>query len=167
VRFVLGPDPTAPADRVGEQQHRLARNRRAGPGGARERECRLERLGAPAERVRQHAVDLRERAVDRAALAAEPIAPRGHETENDDHRLVLREHERRQPIAGPHAVTAADPTLTFDRDPELLERLDVAAHGPRIDVERSRDLSPGRQGARLEELEQLEEPGGGREHAVQ
>ena len=159
MRAVLGLDPAAATDRVGEQEDGLARDRRTGPGRRRERERRLECFGPAAQRVGQHAVDLRQSAVDRAALAVEPLAAGGDEAEDDDDRLVLGQHQRRQPVAGPDAVPAADSALALDRDPELLERLDVPADGPRIDVERGGDLAPGRQRPRLEELEQLEEPG--------
>ena len=35
--------------------------------------------------------------------------------------LVVAQHQRRQPVAGPEAVAAADASLALDRDAELLE----------------------------------------------
>ena len=111
-------------------------------------------------------MELLERAVDRRLLAREALAPCRDEPEHDDDRLVAGEHERRQPVARPHAVAAADASLTLDGDPELLERRDVAPHRPRVDLEAGGDLPAGRERTRLEELEQLEEPCGRCLHRV-
>ena len=72
-----------------------------------------------------------------------------------------REHQRRQPVARPDPVAAADAALALDRDPELLQHVDVAPRGARVDPEPVGDLAPGRERPRLEELEQLEQAGGG------
>ena len=108
-----------------------------------------------------------ERALDGPRVAVEPLPPRCDQSEDDDHRLVVGEHQRRQPVAGPHAIPPADASLALDRDAEILERGDVAAHRPRVDREPSGDLAARRQGARLEKLEQLEQPGGRRLHGSQ
>ena len=55
-----------PSDRLGDEERDVALYRRALTLGRREPERRLERLDLAPERVRQHPVELRERAVDRA-----------------------------------------------------------------------------------------------------
>jgi hypothetical protein len=49
VRAVAGPHPPAAPHRVGEQEHRVSRDRRSRPLRAREAERRLERLDPPAK----------------------------------------------------------------------------------------------------------------------
>src|ERR1043165_9898166 len=61
--------------------------------------------------------------------------------------------------------SAADAALALDGDAELLERRDVAPDRAGIDREPVGDLAAGRDGLGLQELEQLEQPGGGRRHA--
>ena len=148
------------ADGLGEEEHGVARDRSAGPRGGGEPERRLERLDPASERVREHAMELLESAVDRRRFAREALPPSRDEPEHDDDRLVAGEHERRQPVAGPHAVAAADASLTLDGDSQILEGRDVAPHGARVDLEVGGDLPPRDERTRLEELEQLEEPGG-------
>ena len=80
-------------------------------------------------------MDLREHVVD---VGPEPA--RGEQAEHHRHRVVLGQHERREPEAGSHAVAAADAALALDRDPELLERRDVAAHRAAVDLEPVGDL---------------------------
>jgi hypothetical protein len=141
-----------------EQEHRLAGDRSAFPRCRGERQRRLERLDTAPQRVRQDAANLRERAVHRAALGVEALPLCGDEAEDDDDRLVLREHQRRQPVARPHPIAAADAALALDRDPELLERRDVAADGPAVDVELVGDLASVDQRPGLQELEEREQP---------
>ena len=66
IRPVRGAHAAPAADGVGEQQHGVARDRRARARRGGEAERRLERLDAAAQQVGQHAVDLRERPVGRA-----------------------------------------------------------------------------------------------------
>ena len=66
---------------------------------------------------------------------------------------------------GPDPVAPADTALALDRDAEPLQRLDVAAHRPRVDLEPVGDLAAREQRLRLQELEELQQPGGRREHA--
>src|SRR4029079_4387818 len=61
-------------------------------------------------------------------------------------------------------LAPADAALPLPRDPELLQRLDVATNRTRVDLQPIRDLPPRDQGFRLEKLEELEEPGGRCEH---
>ena len=140
---------------VGEQERGAAGDRRRRLGRRREAERRLERLDAAADGVRQDAVDLRERAVH--AVGREPEPPGRDEPEHDRRRLVVGEHERRQPEAGPEAVAAADAALALDRDAELLQRRDVAPDRPPVDPELVGDLATRHERTRLQELEQLEE----------
>ena len=103
-RTVRAPDSTAPPDDVGEEEHGVAAHGRAPARTRREVECRLERLHAAPQPVRQHAVDLHERAVDRLGRAGQPEPSRRLDAERDGHRLVVREHERRQPVSRPDPV---------------------------------------------------------------
>ena len=84
--------------------------------------------------------------------------PGSDEAERDHDRLVVCEHERRQPVAGADAVAAADAALTLDRDVERLQRADVAPDRPAVDPEPVGDLAAGGERLRLQELEQLEQP---------
>jgi hypothetical protein len=111
-------------------------------------------------------MDLRERAVDRLSRAVRSQTPRGDEPEHHDDRLVVVQHQRGQPVARAHAVPAADSALPLDGDAELLQRGDVAPDGPTVDGEPVGDLPPCRERPRLEELEELEQPGSGRRHAA-
>ena len=86
-------------------------------GTRREVECRLERLDRPPQTVGQDAVDLRKRAVDRLRRAGQPEPASCLHAERDGDRLVVGEHERREPVAGTDAVPAADAALPLDRDP--------------------------------------------------
>ncbi len=148
--------PPPAADPVGEQKHRGGIGRR---GAARDREAErlLERLHLPAQRRGQNPVDLRERAVDRVGRAVRPGAARREQAEHDDDRLLVAEHQRRQPVAGADPVAAADAALPLDRDPELLQHTDVAPCRARVDAESVGDLAPGRERTRLQQLEQLEQ----------
>ena len=92
-------------------------------------------------------------------------AARGERPERDDHGLVVREHQRREPVAGSNAIATADASLAFDRDAEILERRDVAPGGPPVDPEPVGDLPAREERLRLEQLEELEEPSGRGEHA--
>ena len=102
--------------------------------------------------------------VDRVGRAGEPEPARGERPERDDDGLVVGEHQRQEAISGTDAVAAADATLTLDRDAEVLERGDVAPGSAPIDSEPIGDLATGEELLRLEELEQLQQPCGRREH---
>ena len=65
----------------------------------------------------------------------EPEASRRGEPDHDHHDLVLAQHQRRQPVAGLQAIPAADATLALDRDPELLEVVDVAPDRAAVDAD--------------------------------
>jgi hypothetical protein len=97
----------------------------------------------------------------------EPQPARGDEPEDDCHRLVVAEHQRRQPVAGPETVAAAHASLALDRDAQLLERFDVPADSAPIDTKVVGDLAPGDERPGLEQLEQLEESRGWCDHALQ
>ena len=71
-------------------------------------------------------MDLRERALDGALGARQPEAPRRDRAERDDDRLLVREHERRDPEARADPVAAPHAALALDRDAELLQPRDVA-----------------------------------------
>src|SRR5262245_51693753 len=122
------------ADRVAEQQRELARDGRRARRAAREVERRLERLDLAAERVGQDAMDLRERALDRVLGARQPEAARGDRPERDDDRLLVGEHQRRDPVAGADPVPAAHAALALDGNPELLKPRHVATNGARVDL---------------------------------
>ena len=143
----------------------LAADGRRAARGRREVERLLERLDPAAQAVREHAMDLRERAVDRLGGAREAEPSRGERSERDDDGLVVREHERRKPVAGTDPIAAADAALALDRDAEILERGDVAPRRPPVDPEPVGDLATRDERLRLQQLEQLEQPGGRREHA--
>ena len=162
-RAIRDVQPPTAADRVCEQQHRAGVGRRGSPR-AREAEGLLERLHLASERRRQHPVDLRERAVDRRGGAVVAGAAVRKQPEHDDDRLLVGEHQRRQPVAGADPVAAADAALPLDGDAELLQHADVAPRRARVDAEAVGDLAPGRERPRLQQLEQLEQSGGGRGH---
>ena len=67
-RAVAGLHAEPSPDRLGEEEDGVARDRSAGPRCGREPERRLERLDPASERVREHAMELLERAVDRRLL---------------------------------------------------------------------------------------------------
>ena len=165
-RRVPRPHAPTPADRVGEQQHVLAGDRRAAGRLAGETERVLQRLRPPAQLSGENAEDLRERLVGGCALRVEAEAARRHESEDDDDSLVPGQHQRREPVAGPQAVASAAPALALDRDAQVLQRDHVAAHRPRVDAESVGELGAGGDGPGLESLEQLEEARGRRGHAA-
>ncbi len=151
--------PSPPPDRLRQKQRRPAAHRSGRRHSLGERERRLERLHPPAQGIRKDAVELHDRVLD---VRSEPL--RRHQPEHDRHRLVLGQHERRQPEPGPHAVAAADAALALDWNPELLERRHVAPHRAAVDLEPIGDLLAGRERPGLEELQQVEEAGAGFEH---
>ena len=104
-------------------------------------------------------MELHDRILD---VGSQPL--RRHQAEHDHHRLVLGQHERRQPEPGPHAVPAADAALALDRNPELLKRRHVAPHRAAVDLQAIGDLLAGRERPGLEQLQQVEEAGAGFEH---
>ena len=112
-------------------------------------------------------MDLGERALRRALAALEALAARGDQPQHDGDRLVVGEHERREPEAGADAVAAADAPLALDGDVHVLERRDVAPHRPAVDLEELCDLAPGRERPGLEKLQELEEAGRGRLHGIE
>ena len=132
----------------------------AAPRRRGEAERLLERLDLAAERRREDAVDLRERAVDGVRRAVRRRAARREQPEHDRDRLLVAEHQRRQPVARADPVAAADAALSLDRDPELLQDADVAPRRARVDPEPVGDLAAGRQRPRLQQLEQLEQARG-------
>ena len=144
-------------DRVGHEQEHLRLDRHARGLGARERDRRLERLDPSPERRRQDAVDLLERALGMVAAGVEPEPSRRGEPDHHHHDLVVAQHQRRQPVAGPQAVAAADAPLALDRDAELLQVVDVAADGTAVDPEVVRDLAAAHDRPGLEQLEDLEQ----------
>ena len=109
-------------------------------------------------------MDLCERTVDRVRRAAQAEPRGGDRPERDHDRLVVGEHERRQPVPGTDPIAAADATLPLDRDAELLEPHDVAPNRARVDREPIRNLPSRRHGLRLQELEELEQAGSRGEH---
>ena len=98
----------------------------------------------------------------RRARKAQPRG--GDDAERDGDGLVLAQHQRGQAESGAHRVAAADAALALDGDAEVAQRVDVAAHGARVHAEPVGDLAAGGHGLGLEQLEQLEEAGRGREH---
>ena len=64
-RTVRPPDSASPPDDVGEEEYGVAPHGRAPACTRREVECGLERLHTAPQPVRQHAVDLYERALGR------------------------------------------------------------------------------------------------------
>ena len=164
-RAVRPPHPASPPDDVGEEEHGVAAHGRAPARTRREVERGLERLDPAPQPVRQHAMDLHERALGRLRRSRQPEPSRGLHPERDGHGFVVREHERRQPVSRPDPVAAADTALPLDRDAEPLQRLDVPPHRPRVDLEPVGDLAAREERLRLEELEELEQPCGRSEHA--
>ena len=75
-----------------------------------------------------------------SASLSSTLAARRHQPEHDDDRLGVGQHQRRQPVARPDAVAAADAALALDGDPELLQRGHVAADRPAVDPEQLGDL---------------------------
>jgi hypothetical protein len=146
--------PAAP-NGVRDQEHHAGIGRGGTASRRREAERLLERLDLAAERRRQDAVDLRERAVD-DLRALRPGAGR-EQPEHDGHRLLVAEHQRRQPVAGPDPVAAAHAPLPLDGNPEPLEHVHVPPHRPRVDPEPVGDLPARRELPPLEELEELEQ----------
>jgi hypothetical protein len=134
----------------------LTRRRLACDRRAREGERRLERLDPAAQRFGQNAADLRQRAV-RPVGIAERKAARGGQAQHDSCRLVLGQHQRWQAIPGAKPIAAAHATFAFDRDPEPLQRGDVAPHCAPVDVQPVAELTSGHQRFRLEDFEQLEQ----------
>ena len=167
-RAVARPHAQPSPDRLGEEEDGVARDRRAGP----RRVVKPSAVSSASTRRRSGSGSTRwifvERAVDRRLRRSSSpcrraaMSPRTTTTASSSD-----EHERRQPVARAHAVAAADAALPLDGDAELLERGDVAAHRARVDREPVGDLAAGRQRPRLEQLEQLEQPGGRRLHAPQ
>lgn len=114
----------------------------------------LEGLGLAAEPGGKDPDELGERPVRGRALRVQPEALRRDEAEHDDDGFVVGQHQRREPVAGPHAVAASAPALTLHRDADLLQGDHVAAHRARVDAEVSRQLRPGRDRPALQRLEE-------------
>ena len=141
-----------PADHgLGQQQQVLAARRRRAARPAGDLKRLLERLDPQPHAVRQHAVELGQRAV-----GVEPVAPRGEQAERDRGRLAGGEEQRRHPVAGSQPVAAGRAALGLDRDAERAQRLDVAPHRARVDAEPRGQLGPAGRRAVLERLQQLE-----------
>jgi len=111
-------------------------------------------------------VKLRECPLRCVVLIVQPKAPGGQQAERDDDRLVVRQHQRRQSVAGTDAVATADATLTLDGNPELFEGGDVAAHRPATDLEALADLASGDQRSFLEQLEERQQSRGRCQHLL-
>ena len=105
-------------------------------------------------------MDLRERALDGALGARQPQPSGRDRAERDDDRLLVGEHERRDPEARTDPVAAPHAALALDRDAELLQPGDVAPDRARVDLEPAGDLAPRRHGLRLQELEEIEQARG-------
>ncbi len=156
-RAVRRADPPAAADRLGDEEHGVAGDGLPDRRPAGEADRALECGDLPAQRRGEHAVDLRERPVGRRRRAVQPELAGCHQAQDDDDRLVVGQHERRQPEARADPVAAAHSALALDGNAERLERRHVPPHGAWIDLESVGDLAPGRQRPRLEQLEELEQ----------
>ena len=154
-------NPPAPPNRL-RKQERGGSGDRGAFDRRRQLEGRLERLDPAPDTLGQHAMDLGERAV--GTVRAQPETTGRDKPEDDGRGLVVGEHERRETEARLQAIAPADAALAFDRDSELLQRRDVAADRAAVDPELVRDLTTRRQRPCLEELEELEQAGGGRTH---
>ena len=82
-------------------------------------------------------------------------------------RLVVVQHQRWHAVARTHAVPAADAALQELGIPVEGQRGDVPPDRAAVDPEPVRDLAAGDERLCLEQLEELEQAGGGREHRTE
>jgi hypothetical protein len=147
----------------GEQAEQFAVDRRPLAWGR--GRVRLQRLDAPAQRGRQHLLDLAERAergVLGAAQAGRRLRAQAH---RDRDALVVGEQERRQPGARLEPVAARHAAGRLDAVAELAQPLDVAAQRAIAHAEPVHELARGPVPVALQQREQFERPRGGRGHA--
>ena len=85
----------------------------------------------------------------------------GAQRDRDRHRLLVLEQQRRQRGAGAQLVAAGDAADRVDGVPELAEPVDVAAQGPRADVQPVGELAAGPVAMGLQQREQPQHPGAG------
>ena len=106
-RSVRAPNPPPPPDDVREEKHGVART------GATLRAREVKSSVASSASTRRRRPSGRTRRILRAPSAASADrtarAVRRLDSERDGHRLVVREHERRQPVAGTDAVPTPTP----------------------------------------------------------
>ena len=128
-------------------------------GGAREVERHgfVDRAHAPFQVGRHHALELGLGAADGGRAFRESEPARGEQTDREGERLVVGEHHRGQLVPGDEHVGAVAPALGRDRNAELLEGPDVAAHGARVHLEPPRELRAAHPAVGLEQLEHRED----------
>ncbi|GAA3161178.1 hypothetical protein GCM10020001_101810 [Nonomuraea salmonea] len=162
---VADGDGAVVADGVGDGEQNAGVGRCVGCGGGPGRGGEGERAEEGVEPVGeasgQDAADL-----DGGGLRGRAGALCGDEAEQDGQRLLIGEHERRQAVAGGEAVAAVAAADRFDRDVEVDEVVDVAAHGAFVDAEAVGQLGDGAGAARLEQLQEGEDAGGGSRHVL-
>jgi predicted enzyme related to lactoylglutathione lyase len=160
-------DRPGAAHRIGQRQQHLGVGRRSPvrPGG-RGHGAGHRRQPAP-HALRQHPADLRQgRLGGRARCGRTPRQAAGQEAEHDGERLVLVEHERREPVPARQPVATVPAADRLDRHVEVEQVADVAPEGPLVDVQPARQLGCGPGTTRLQELQQRQHPGRRSSHPV-
>jgi len=146
----------APAtDGLRDREQRLAGGRRRRRRLAQEADLVAQTLDPLCEPLRQDAGDLRQR------LAGRDPSPLGdHEADRHRGRLVVGEHQRRQPGPGAQPVAAPDPGLAVDGDADVVEGDGVAANRPLGHAQVGRGRTSVHDRAALQKLEKREQSGG-------
>src|ERR1700730_6162020 len=135
--------------RVGGASHGERRPQRdAGPGGA----------DAATQLVGEDPVELGQRSLHGAPLLHEAQSRGGKQADHQGQRLLVGEHQRRQPVAWPQAIAPCRSALALHGYAHLLQAGHVAPNGPDVHLQAIRYLAGGHAPVRLKELEQREQP---------
>ena len=130
-----------------------------------ERHRVVRRAHAPPQVRRHHALELGLRARHAGRGAGQAEAARGQESHRQGQRLLVREHHRRQLVAGDQHVAAVAAVLDRDRNAEVLEPRDVAPQGAAVHAQAGGELRSAQAAVGLQQLEGGEDPRGGVVHA--
>src|SRR5262249_57128536 len=129
MRQVAYPHAPLLLDSRAEQKHQLAARLRRGWRGEKG-DGRLNRLKPYAQVVRQHALDLGERALNRMRVGWEPLSPRGNKTEQYRQGFVVGQHQRRRLEPPPQTITALKSTRPLYPAAQILQHPDLPPHHP-------------------------------------
>jgi hypothetical protein len=101
---------------------------------------RLNSLKSRPQTIRQHALDLGERAFNRMRVGGNPLASRGEQTEQYRKGFVVGQHQRRHLEPGLQTITAGESARSLYRDAQIPEHGDISPRSSLIHFQPRREF---------------------------
>ena len=115
-------------------------------------------LDAFAQSRRQDPLDLGKRSLDCRRGYGQTKFTGSQQTEGKCKRLFLREHQRGQLEARPQSIGTVTSPSSLNRNTQVLQHRDIAAHRPRVDLKTFSNLRPTQLLVRLQQLQDGQNP---------